>query len=45
MTVRERILALKLLENQKKHPEYTEYIGVQVCIVKMKESEREKNHV
>ena len=30
MTVRERILAMKLLEQQKKNPEYLKKIGVQV---------------
>ena len=30
MTVRERILAIKLLEKQRKCPEYTRRIGIQV---------------
>jgi hypothetical protein len=30
MTVRERILAIRLLEKQKKCPEYTRRIGIQV---------------
>ncbi len=32
MTVRERILALKLLEKQKKQKEYAEKLGVEVHI-------------
>lgn len=34
MTAKERILALKLLQLQKRNPEYTQRIGVQVHIVK-----------
>ena len=34
MTTRERILAIKLLEQQKRKPEYTERIGIQVSMVK-----------
>jgi len=34
MTAKERILALKLLQLQKRNPEYTQRIGVQVRIVK-----------
>ena len=33
MTVRERILALKLLEKQEQHPEYAKRIGVQVAVI------------
>lgn len=33
MTVRERILALKLLELQAQHPDYTRQIGIQVTLV------------
>jgi len=32
MTVRERILALKLLEKQEKNPEYVKQIGVHVSV-------------
>lgn len=34
MTVRERILAIKLLEKQERKPEYAEQIGIQVSMVK-----------
>lgn len=34
MSTRERILALRLLEKQKRNPEYAERIGVQVRMVK-----------
>lgn len=34
MTVRERILALRLLEKQERNPEYAKQIGIQVSIVK-----------
>ena len=34
MTVRERILAIKLLEKQEKNPEYAKQIGIQVSMVK-----------
>lgn len=34
MTVRERILALRLLEKQERNPEYAKRIGIQVSIVK-----------
>jgi hypothetical protein len=33
MTVRERILALRLLEKQKQQPEYAKRIGIQVGIM------------
>ena len=45
MTVRERILALRLLEKQEKHPEYTGHIGVRVGIVKYDSKEMEEKHV
>ena len=32
MTARERILALRLLEKQKKHPEYAKKLGINVQI-------------
>lgn len=34
MTARERILAIKLLEKQKRNPEYARRIGIQVSIAK-----------
>ena len=34
MTVRERILALRLLEKQERNPEYAKRIGIQVSMVK-----------
>lgn len=37
MTVRERVLALRLLEKQKKYPEYAERLGVHVEIVEKEE--------
>ena len=40
MSVRERILALRLLEKQKKHPEHAKQIGIKV---KMKEKTEKKN--
>ena len=39
MTVRERILALRLWEKQKKNPEYAKKIGLEV---KVKEKEDKK---
>ena len=34
MTVKERILAIKLLEKQERSPEYAKRIGIQVSMVK-----------
>ena len=34
MTVRGRILAIKLLEKQERNPEYARQIGIQVSMVK-----------
>jgi hypothetical protein len=34
MTVKERILALRLLEKQERHPEYAKRIGIQVDLLK-----------
>ena len=34
MTARERIIAIKLLEKQRRKPEYAERIGIQVSMVK-----------
>lgn len=33
MTVKERVLALKILEKQEKNPEYAEQIGVAVKVI------------
>jgi hypothetical protein len=47
MTVRERVLAIKLLERQEKHPDYLKKLGVSVSmhqvestIVDMNEEEK-----
>lgn len=42
MTVRERILALKLLEKQEKCPEYAVRIGIQVQIKKTDSQNKEE---
>ena len=34
MTVRQRILALRLLEKQERNPKYAKRIGIQVSVVK-----------
>ena len=34
MTVRQRILALRLLEKQERNPEFAKRIGIQVSMVK-----------
>lgn len=41
MTVRERMLALRLLEKQEKNPEYARKLGVQVKV--SKKVEKSKN--
>lgn len=40
MSVKARLLALKLLEKQKKNPEYAKQIGIEVKVV---EKEKEEN--
>ena len=47
MTVRERVLAIRLMEQQKKKPEYFEEIGVYVMMnkVEVTTSERRKQSV
>lgn len=45
MTVRERILALKLLEKQEQNPDYAKRIGIQVCISKQDPERKEEHHV
>lgn len=43
MTVRERILAIQLLEKQEHNPEYAQKIGIQVRIVKKATKDKENN--
>ena len=45
MTVRERLLALKLLEKQEKHPEYAQRIGIWVTLHGKDPEERMDNDV
>ena len=45
MTPRERILALRLLEKQKRKPEYTTGIGIQVRLVNKDSGKMEEKHV
>lgn len=45
MTVRERILILKLMEKQQKQPDYAERIGIQTGIVSRKKIRREEKNV
>lgn len=42
MGAKSRILALKLLEKQKKHPEYAKQIGVEVNVTSNKKEESYK---
>ncbi len=42
MTVRERVLAIKLLEHQEKRPEYMKKLGVRVTINKVESTDRER---
>ena len=44
MTVRERILALKLLEKQERYPEYAKRIGVQAEVI-FKDPKKEHKNV
>ena len=34
MTIRERILAIRLLEKQERNPEYAQWIGIQANMIK-----------
>lgn len=43
MTTRERILAIRLLEKQKRNPEYTKQIGIQVQLVNKNSKDMEHN--
>lgn len=45
MTPRERILALRLLEKQKRHPEYALRIGIQVSVTSKDPTKMEVKHV
>lgn len=45
MTARERILAIKLLEKQKRNPEYARRIGIQVSMVKKDPKVKEDRNV
>ena len=46
MTVRERILAIRLLEKQERNPEYTSKVGIQVDMVQRDRSqESQSNHL
>ena len=45
MTVKERILALRLLEKQERHPEYAAGIGIGVQIVQKDPKEMEEKYV
>lgn len=42
LSVKERILALRLLEKQNKHPEHAKKIGVKV---KMKKNQKKKENI
>lgn len=42
MNVRERLLALKFLEKQKKNSEYAKQIGVEVKIIKKEDEKNDK---
>ena len=46
VTVRERILAIKLLEQQEKHPEYLKKLGVRIEINKVETTcDERRKHV
>ena len=45
MTVRERILAIKILQMQEEHPEYAKRIGIQADIIKKDPEKMEEKHV
>lgn len=45
MSPRERILALRLMEKQKRNPEYAERIGIQVRMVKKDPKVKEDRNV
>ena len=45
MTVRERILSLRLLEKQEQSPEYARRIGIQVNMIDKDPRKKEDKHV
>jgi hypothetical protein len=45
MTVRERILAIRLLEKQEQNPEYAEGIGIQVTMIPKDSAKMEERNV
>lgn len=45
MTVRERILAIRLLEKQERSPEYTKQIGIQAQMIKPEHKKKEVKNV
>lgn len=45
MTAKERILALRLLEKQKRRPEYANRIGIQVNIIRIGSPKLEDKNV
>ena len=42
MTVRERVLAIKLLEQQEKRPEYLEQLGVLITMKQVESTDDER---
>lgn len=42
MTVRERVLAIKLLEQQEKRPEYLEQLGVHITMKQVESTDDER---
>ncbi len=42
MSVKARLLALKLLEKQKRNPEYAKQIGIEVKVVEKEKEKEEK---
>ena len=42
MSVKSRLLALKLLEKQKKNPKYAQQIGIEVKVVKNEKEDEPK---
>ena len=45
VTVRERILALRLLEKRKQNPDYAKRIGIQVTMISKDPDHKEEKHV
>lgn len=43
MSVKSRLLALKLLEKQKRNPEYAKQIGIEVKVVEKEKEKEEKD--